>query len=47
MRSHYKLLRETGFTTQRLRDVGRIAAVINAAAQVLAAETTSEVAIAA
>jgi alkyl hydroperoxide reductase subunit D len=39
VRSHYKLLAETGMTTQQLRDVGRVAAVINAAAQVLAAET--------
>ncbi len=37
--SHYKLLRESGLTTQQLRDVGRIAAVVNAAAQVMAAET--------
>jgi alkyl hydroperoxide reductase subunit D len=36
--SHYKLLRENGFGTQQLRDVGRIAAVVNAVAQVLAAE---------
>ncbi len=40
--SHYKLLQETGITTQQLRDTGRIAAVINAAAQVIAAEATSE-----
>ncbi len=38
IQSHYKLLRETGFSTQQLRDVGRIAAVVNAVAQVLAAE---------
>jgi len=36
--SHYALLKEAGLTLQELRDVGRIAAVINAAAQVLAAE---------
>ncbi|KHK56592.1 carboxymuconolactone decarboxylase [Ralstonia sp. A12] len=36
--SHYKLLREFGMTTQQLRDVGRIAAVINAAAIVIAVE---------
>ncbi len=36
--SHFKLLRENGLTVQQLRDVGRIAAVVNAAAQVLAAE---------
>jgi alkyl hydroperoxide reductase subunit D len=47
VRSHYKLLQETGLTTQQLRDVGRIAAVINAAAQVLAAEATREEPIAA
>ena len=39
VRSHYKLLRETGMTTQQLRDVGRIAAVVNAVAQVVAAES--------
>ena len=33
-----KLLKEDGLTTQQLRDVGRIAAVVNAAAQVLAAQ---------
>jgi alkyl hydroperoxide reductase subunit D len=38
VRSHYDLLRKEGMTTQQLRDVGRIAAVINAAAQVIAAE---------
>lgn len=38
IRSHYKLLRENGFSTQQLRDVGRIAAVVNAVAQVLAVE---------
>lgn len=36
--SHYKLLKETGVTTQELRDVGRIAAAVNATAQVLVAE---------
>ena len=36
--SHYALLKETGATVQELRDVGRIAAVVNAAAQVLVAE---------
>ena len=34
--SHYALLKKEGWTTQQLRDVGRIAAVINAAAQVIA-----------
>jgi alkyl hydroperoxide reductase subunit D len=38
VQSHYKILREAGFTTQQLRDVGRIAAVVNAVAQVLATE---------
>ena len=37
VRSHYELLRKEGWTTQQLRDVGRIAAVVNAAAQVIAA----------
>jgi alkyl hydroperoxide reductase subunit D len=36
--SHYKLLKENGMTAQQLRDVGRIAAVITAAANALAAE---------
>ena len=36
--SHYKLLKQEGFTTQQLRDIGRIAAVVNAAAQVIAAQ---------
>ena len=36
--SHYKLLKENGVTAQQLRDVGRIAAVVTAAANVLAAE---------
>jgi alkyl hydroperoxide reductase subunit D len=47
VRSHYKLLKETGLTTQQLRDVGRIAAVVNAAAQVIAAEARAEEAVAA
>ena len=38
VQSHYKLLRDNGLSTQQLRDVGRIAAVINAAAQVIAVE---------
>jgi alkyl hydroperoxide reductase subunit D len=38
VRSHYKLLRDAGMTTQQLRDVGRIAAVVAAAAQVFAVE---------
>jgi lipoyl-dependent peroxiredoxin subunit D len=36
--SHYKLLKDSGLTVQQLRDVGRIAAVINAAAQVIVPE---------
>jgi len=36
--SHYALLKKEGLTTQQLRDVGRIAAVVNAAAQVVAIE---------
>jgi lipoyl-dependent peroxiredoxin subunit D len=35
VQSHYKLLKESGFTAQQLRDVGRIAAVIAAAALAL------------
>jgi alkyl hydroperoxide reductase subunit D len=42
VRAHYRLLKETGMTTQQLRDVGRIAAVVNAAAQVVAAGTPVE-----
>lgn len=38
IQSHYKLLRETGMTAVQMRDVGRIAAVVSATAQVLAAE---------
>ena len=38
IQSHYKLLKESGMTATQLRDVGRIAAVASAAAQVLAAE---------
>jgi alkyl hydroperoxide reductase subunit D len=38
IQSHARLLRESGLSTQQLRDVGRIAAVVNAVAQVLAAE---------
>ena len=36
IRSHYELLKDEGLSTQQLRDIGRIAAVVNAAAQVLA-----------
>ena len=42
VRSHYKLLKDGGMTAQQLRDVGRIAAVVAAAAQVLAVETATE-----
>jgi alkyl hydroperoxide reductase subunit D len=36
VKSHYDLLKKEGLTTQQLRDIGRIAAVVNAAAQVIA-----------
>ena len=36
--SHYDLLKKAGYNTEQLRDVGRIASVVNAAAQVLVAE---------
>jgi alkyl hydroperoxide reductase subunit D len=35
--SHYANLKKEGYTTQQLRDIGRIAAVINAASQVIVA----------
>jgi lipoyl-dependent peroxiredoxin subunit D len=35
--SHYATLRKEGLTTQQLRDIGRIAAVVNAAALVISA----------
>ena len=35
--SHYKMLKENGLTAQQLRDAGRIAAVVNAAAQAIEA----------
>jgi lipoyl-dependent peroxiredoxin subunit D len=38
VKSHYELLKKEGMTTQQLRDIGRIAAVVNAAALVLAAQ---------
>lgn len=38
VKSHYDLLKAEGWTAQQLRDVGRIAAVVNAASQVLAAQ---------
>ena len=37
--SHYATLKKEGLTTQQLRDIGRIAAVINAAALVVAASS--------
>ncbi|MGH6627795.1 MAG: carboxymuconolactone decarboxylase family protein [Burkholderiaceae bacterium] len=37
IKSHYDLLKTEGLTAQQLRDVGRIAAVVNAASQVLGA----------
>jgi alkyl hydroperoxide reductase subunit D len=40
--SHYKLLKETGMSAVQLRDVGRIAAVIAAAANVLTVELEAE-----
>ncbi len=36
VQSHAKLLRESGLTAQQVRDVGRIAATVSAAAQALA-----------
>ncbi len=40
IKSHYDQLKHhQGMTTQQLRDIGRIAAVINAAAQVIAVES--------
>jgi len=36
--SHYANLKKAGYTAEQLRDVGRIASVVNAAAQVLTAE---------
>jgi len=42
--SHYKLLKEGGASVQQLRDVGRIASVVMAAAQVIAAEEMAAVA---
>ncbi|HTP71744.1 MAG TPA: carboxymuconolactone decarboxylase family protein [Burkholderiaceae bacterium] len=38
VKSHYDVLRKEGWTTQQLRDIGRIAAVVNATAQVLAVQ---------
>jgi alkyl hydroperoxide reductase subunit D len=38
VQSHYALLKQEGYTTEQLRDVGRIASVVNATALVLAAQ---------
>ena len=38
VKSHHDLLKAEGWSAQQLRDVGRIAAVVNAAAQVLAVQ---------
>jgi len=38
VQSHYKMLKENGLSAQQLRDVGRIAAVVTAAALALEAE---------
>ncbi|HSB24028.1 MAG TPA: carboxymuconolactone decarboxylase family protein [Burkholderiaceae bacterium] len=35
IKSHHDLLKKEGWTTQQLRDIGRIAAVVSAAAQVM------------
>ena len=37
IKSHFDLLKQEGMSTQQLRDVGRIAAVVNAASQVIEA----------
>ncbi|MES2316694.1 MAG: carboxymuconolactone decarboxylase family protein [Pseudomonadota bacterium] len=37
VKSHFELLRKEGMSSAQLRDVGRIAAVVNAASQVIAA----------
>ncbi|MES2149921.1 MAG: carboxymuconolactone decarboxylase family protein [Pseudomonadota bacterium] len=39
VKSHFELLKQEGMTTGQLRDVGRIAAVVNAAAQVIVASS--------
>ena len=38
VKSHFELLKKEGMSSQQLRDVGRIAATIHAAAQVIAVE---------
>lgn len=37
IKSHFDLLKKEGMSTQQMRDIGRIAAVVNAAAQVIEA----------
>ena len=39
VKSHFELLQKEGMSSQQLRDIGRIAAVVNAAAQVIAASS--------
>jgi alkyl hydroperoxide reductase subunit D len=39
VKSHFDLLKKEGMSSQQLRDVGRIAAVVNAAALVIAASS--------
>jgi alkyl hydroperoxide reductase subunit D len=39
VKSHFELLQKEGMSSTQLRDVGRIAAVVNAAAQVIAASS--------
>lgn len=41
VKSHYELLKKEGLTIQQLRDIGRIAAVVSAAAQVLVVSETT------
>ena len=43
VQSHYALLKQEGMTAEQLRDVGRIAAVIAAAANAIAIEETTTV----
>ncbi|TFW15847.1 carboxymuconolactone decarboxylase family protein [Massilia arenosa] len=41
VKSHFDLLKKEGMSTSQLRDVGRIAAVVNAAAQCISASATA------
>ena len=43
VQSHYALLKQSGMSTEQLRDVGRIAAVIAAAANAIAVEEAATV----